>query len=86
MSLSPTELEALLAAPALAPPEGVTPNFDSPDNQNTLAMFVFTFCMVVATLCLLIRVYARFWVERKLQLEECKHGPTLLYYYQSQWY
>ncbi|GAB1319242.1 Rhodopsin domain-containing protein [Madurella fahalii] len=70
MSLSPSELEALLAAPALAPPEGVVPNFDHPDNRNTLAVFVFTFCTIVATLCLLLRVYARFWVERKLQLEE----------------
>ena len=73
MSLSPAELEALLAAPALPPPDGVTPNFDDPENQNGLAMFVFTFCTIIATLCLLIRSYARFWVERKFQLEECEH-------------
>lgn len=78
MSLSPAELEALLASPALAPPTGVVPNFDNPDNQNGLALFVFTFCTIIATLCLLLRAYARFWVERKLQLEERTHYCPLL--------
>ena len=69
---SQAELEALLAAPALPPPEGVTPNFDSPPNRNGLAWFVTTLCIVVTTLCLLLRAYSRTWKVRKLHREEGK--------------
>ncbi|KAF7553046.1 hypothetical protein G7Z17_g3902 [Cylindrodendrum hubeiense] len=68
--MSSEALEALLAAAALEPPTGVTANFDDPPNQNGLAWAVTTFCMVVATLCLLLRAYARLWLERKVSVEE----------------
>ncbi|KAJ5239229.1 hypothetical protein N7468_003848 [Penicillium chermesinum] len=68
--MSPEMLAKLLAAPALPPPKGVTPNFDNPPNQNNLAWFVTTICMVVATLCLLLRGYARVWLEKKIGIEE----------------
>ncbi|KAF4491189.1 hypothetical protein CGGC5_v002569 [Colletotrichum fructicola Nara gc5] len=55
MSLSSDELEALLASPALAPPEGVTPNFDNPPNQNDLAWAVTT------ALVLMILAYGAYW-------------------------
>lgn len=70
MSLSSDKLEALQALPALAPPEGVTPNFDNPPNQNGLAWAVTTTCMVIATLCLFVRCYARLWIEKKVRIEE----------------
>ncbi|KAJ5344827.1 hypothetical protein N7452_002831 [Penicillium brevicompactum] len=63
-------LAKILAAPALPPPAGVTPNFDNPPNSNTLAWFVTTFCMVVATLCLLLRAYVKIWLDKKLRVEE----------------
>lgn len=59
-----------LDGPALAPPDGVTPNFDRVENQNELAIFVLTLCAVVATLCLFLRAYARAWLLRKVGLEE----------------
>ncbi|KAH7015830.1 hypothetical protein EDB80DRAFT_833012 [Ilyonectria destructans] len=68
--MSSEALEALLAAPALEPPTGVTANFDHPPNRNGLAWAVTTFCMVVATLCLLLRAYARLWLARKVSAEE----------------
>lgn len=68
--MSSEAITALLALPALAPPEGVTPDFDSPPNQNGLAWAVTTFCMVVATICLFIRAYAKLWVERNAKIEE----------------
>lgn len=70
MALSQQELEKLLAAPALDPPPGVDPEFDNPPNGNNLAWGVTTFCMVVATLCLLLRAYGRLWLERKVFVEE----------------
>ncbi|KAK1855253.1 60s ribosomal protein l36 [Colletotrichum chrysophilum] len=76
MSLSSDELEALLASPALAPPEGVTPNFDNPPNQNDLAWAVTTACMVIATLCLFLRCYARLWIEKKVRIEEAYWGTA----------
>lgn len=70
MSLSSAEVEALLDAPAMQPPAGVTPNFDNPPNQNMLAWFVTTFCMVISTICLLVRLYSRVWKQRKFKITE----------------
>lgn len=70
MSLSPSALAALLAQPALEAPAGVTANFDNPPNRNHLAWFVTTFCMVIATLCLFLRGYAKLWIARKVGVEE----------------
>lgn len=70
--MSPGVLAELLAAPALPAPEGVTPDFDNPPNKNGLAWFVTTFCMVVATMCLFLRIIVRLWLEKKLRVEECK--------------
>lgn len=65
-----TALAQLLASPALAPPDGVTPQFDSPPNQNDLAYGVTTALSVVLTICVLIRLYARVGLERKFGLED----------------
>lgn len=70
MSLSPEALEELLAQPALQPPAGVTANFDNPSNNNGLAWAVTTVCTVVATICLLLRLFARVWLDRTIRLEE----------------
>ncbi|KAJ9143510.1 Integral membrane protein PTH11 [Pleurostoma richardsiae] len=70
MSLSSDQLAALLDAPALEPPSGVTAEFDNPPNENVLAWFVTTFCMVISTLCLFVRLYAKLWVLRKIRAEE----------------
>lgn len=49
--------EAILSGPAMAPPPGVTPNFEDPPNRNALAHAVMATCIVVSTFCLLVRVY-----------------------------
>ena len=72
--MQPSEVEALLAAPALEAPEGVTPDFENPPDRNDLAWFVTTLCLVVSTICLLIRAYARTWREKRLHKEESKCG------------
>ncbi|KAJ5122343.1 hypothetical protein N7448_003475 [Penicillium atrosanguineum] len=68
--MSPEALAEMLNAPALPAPEGITPNFDNPSNANGLAWFVTTFCMVVATMCLLLRLYVRVILEKKFRAEE----------------
>ncbi|GAD94409.1 hypothetical protein NECHADRAFT_85215 [Paecilomyces variotii No. 5] len=73
-----TSLEALLSAPALTPPDNVPPNFDDPPNNNDLAWGVTTACMVIATMCFLLRGYTRCWLEKKVRVEEvllvCAYG------------
>ncbi|OQE07488.1 hypothetical protein PENVUL_c013G07687 [Penicillium vulpinum] len=67
-----------LNGPALAPPDGVTPNFDNPPNNNALAIGVLSACAAVSTICLFIRAYGRIWLLRKVQIEEaltlCAYG------------
>lgn len=70
--MSSADIEALLARPAMEPPEGVTPDFTNPHNRNGLARFVFTFFMVVATLSLILRLYARMWKAKKVTVLEGK--------------
>lgn len=76
--MSPEMLDELLAAPALPPPEGVTPNFENPHNANGLAWFVTTICMVVATFCLCLRGFARMWLEKRVGIEESEHCQGFL--------
>lgn len=70
--MSATELEALLAEPAMKAPNGVIPDFDDPPNENGLAWFIITLCMIVATVCLLLRAFARVYLQRKVQIEDGK--------------
>ncbi|KAF7538493.1 hypothetical protein G7054_g2885 [Neopestalotiopsis clavispora] len=70
MATSAAALEQLLVQPALSPPDGITPNFENPPNENTLAWFVTTLCMVIATLCLAIRAYDRVVLSRVPAIEE----------------
>lgn len=56
--------------PALAPPEGVTPDLDNPANENGLAMFVLIFCSVISTICVLLRGYGKVYLLKRFQLEE----------------
>ncbi|KAI1372416.1 hypothetical protein F4677DRAFT_449534 [Hypoxylon crocopeplum] len=62
--------QLLLDGPALAPPEGVTAQFDNPPNNNGLAHGVIAACVTVATLCLIIRGYARLVLFKKLKPED----------------
>lgn len=64
------ELAALLASPAMEAPDGVTPDFDNPPNANGLAWFVTTFCMVITTSSLCLRLYARTWKTKQVRIEE----------------
>ncbi|PYI18173.1 hypothetical protein BO99DRAFT_433790 [Aspergillus violaceofuscus CBS 115571] len=68
--MSTDELATLFAQPALAAPEGVTPNFDNPPNHNSLAWGIITVCTVVATLCMCLRIYVRVWLDRSIRLED----------------
>ena len=59
-----------LNGPAELPPPGITSNLDNPDNRNELARGILTACTVIATICMLVRVYGRVVLLRKIQIEE----------------
>ncbi|KAK0716294.1 hypothetical protein B0H67DRAFT_582799 [Lasiosphaeris hirsuta] len=62
--------DALLAGPAMASPEGVTPDFDNPPNNNGLAHGVMAVCIAVSTLCILLRFYLAI-LSRRVRVIEC---------------
>lgn len=72
--MSSSELEAVLAAPAMQPPAGTTPDFVHPPNRNGLAWFVTIFCVAVGTVCLFFRAYARMWKPKKVRIVEGKNA------------
>ncbi|KAI2622426.1 hypothetical protein GGR54DRAFT_63514 [Hypoxylon sp. NC1633] len=69
-SLPYDQQQALLNGPALAAPEGVTAQLDNPPNNNGMAYGVIAACVTVATLCLLIRGYARIFLFKQLKPED----------------
>ncbi|KAI1260125.1 hypothetical protein F5Y18DRAFT_261077 [Xylariaceae sp. FL1019] len=68
--LSPADLQIALAAPALTPPDGVTPNFDDPPNLNGVSLAGLLVCLIVATIFLCIRIYVKFWKLRQWHLAD----------------
>lgn len=68
--LTPEQLDAVLAMPAMAPPDGEVSNFINPPNQNGMAIAVMAICTVVVVLCLVIRAYARLVLLKRIQVQE----------------
>lgn len=69
-------LQALFDTPAMTAPDGVTANFDDPPNQNGLAIAVLTLCLVISSICVMLRFYARVWLLRRVQAEEGEFTPN----------
>lgn len=63
-------LAIILDGAAMEAPDGVEAIFDNPPNQNGLAIAIITVTMVIATLCIFMRAYARVYLLRKVGLEE----------------
>jgi hypothetical protein len=64
-TVPPEHLEEFLAGPALEPPDGVTPNFDNPDNKNTIAIITVALGLGLSTIFILIRAYMRLFVIKQ---------------------
>ncbi|KAI1347994.1 hypothetical protein F5Y01DRAFT_307120 [Xylaria sp. FL0043] len=72
-SLSPHELQERLNNSALQPPHGVVPNFDHPDNENSVALAGLVVSLILASIFLLIRVYVVFFKMKHSRLGDCEH-------------
>ncbi|KAI1481231.1 hypothetical protein F4774DRAFT_374713 [Daldinia eschscholtzii] len=68
--LSPEELEALLNGPALAPPAGVIPQFDNPPKFWTASVALPTFCFVLSTALVSMRLYTKSRIIRQVNIAD----------------
>ena len=58
--------------PALEPPPGVTPNFVDPYSDAPISSAITYLFFGIATVCLVLRLFARLKIMRQMQLEDCK--------------
>lgn len=69
---TPEEIAAILDMEAMPVPPGEVRDYDNPPNENGLAMAIITITLVIGTLCVILRGYARLYLLRKVQVEEGK--------------
>ncbi|KAI0976958.1 hypothetical protein F4678DRAFT_480372 [Xylaria arbuscula] len=74
------QLEQALDGPALPPPPGVSPNYDRPGNEDAVSLFALFFCLLVATIALGLRLYARFFRLRKSHLGDYLIIPGYVFF------
>lgn len=53
-----------LDGPAIAPPEGTTPNFDLQDRNHAIGYFVVIFCAILSTVAVVLRLASRYHLGR----------------------
>ncbi|KAI5862343.1 hypothetical protein GGS23DRAFT_94123 [Durotheca rogersii] len=64
------DLDAILDAPALPPPPGVTSNFDNPERYNTSGYALCSLFLALGTIAIGLRVYSRVVRTGKIRLED----------------
>lgn len=69
---SQAALQALLNGPAVPPPPGITPNFESPPNSKAVSLIVLVPCQTIATLSVLLRLYTKLSLLQSIAWEDCK--------------
>ena len=65
------QMQALLDGPALVPPPGIKPNFVNPENQTRYFVLTIVLTVTVSTFALLMRVYTKTCLIRKVGWEDC---------------
>ncbi|TVY39345.1 Satratoxin biosynthesis SC1 cluster protein [Lachnellula subtilissima] len=71
MQLPPAVLAAILDGPALEPPKGVKPNFNSHD---TIAIYIWPTVLLglsLSTVFLILRIYTKHFITRSMSWEDC---------------
>ena len=58
--------------PALKPPPGVIPNFVNPPSQAYVTVVVLAICLAITTPVVLLRIYVRHFINRRLWWDDCK--------------
>lgn len=74
------ELKALLAdLPGMKPPPGVIPNLIDPPTKGNLNLLCHVACISFSTVCVLIRMYTRIFINRAHGWEDCEVEILRLY-------
>lgn len=75
LPLTPEEIQAALSGPAAAPPnEETAPNLENPSRDNATAYWVTGFALVLASIVVLVRVYARVFRTKRVRPEDSKNS------------
>lgn len=69
-ALTPELVQSILNGPAGTPPVGVTPNFDNPPNTNRFVIITLVFCVLLASLAVLVRMYTKIFLIRSIEYED----------------
>lgn len=59
-------------SPALNPPPGIVPNFDNPAGTQGKIHATLIFCLVISTVFVWSRLYARFFIQKEHGWDDCK--------------
>lgn len=79
MALTAAAEQAKLNGPAMAPPPGVIPNFVDPPNLLHIFILVLTLCVSLPTIAILLRMYTKLFILRKVVFEDCRFQPLRRY-------
>lgn len=77
MATTAEERQTKLNGPAMAPPSGVIPNFVDPPNIEHVIILVLVLCVVLQTLALLMRIYTKVFIIRKMAVEDCMSSSAV---------
>ena len=66
------EQDKIINGPALAPPDGVTPNYQDPPNLNIVAQFVTPILLSTVAILVLLRLCSRVVIQRSIHVEDGK--------------
>ncbi|KAL8819728.1 MAG: hypothetical protein Q9223_001916 [Gallowayella weberi] len=69
-ALPPATKQALLNGPAGKPPAGIQSNLDNPTTLDRTCIAVETFCLVITTISIIVRLYTKKYLIKSLALED----------------
>ena len=67
----------LLDGPAAAPPPGHVPNFIDPPTLFDWYIVTITLCVSISTLAIVMRVYTKAVLMRKVASEDCEYDNSI---------
>lgn len=71
IEMSAETLQAILDAPAMEPPSGVTPNFIDPPNLQHRVTLTLALCITLSTLTVMLRICTKFFIVRQTTIDDC---------------
>lgn len=71
-NMNPSQVDALLDGPALAPPPGIEPNLVNPPDKIVASYLVTCFSLAISTLAVLVRMYTRAFVVKQVNFPDCE--------------